>query len=297
MAQAALAPLLERAPTNYTPLLLYGPHGSGKSHLACGLADWWRPYYPEALVQCLTAADFARNHAEALASGHLDKWRSELRAARLFVLEDLGELRGKRAAQQELLHVLDALADREALVVVTARSLPTHWPHLLAALRSRLSAGLAVPLVFPGRSTRRLILEHLASQRGLPMPKCALDTLADAIVGGVPAPIATIYELELAARADGKSVDAAGVQRLVHGRQQAAEPTLRQIAQATAKHFGLKLADLKSPGRQRALVTCAAWPCTWLGSRRLVAWRKLAGSLAIGTTQRHSTVAGAQRGC
>ena len=65
-------------------------------------------------------------------------------------IEDLGQLAGKGAAQQELLHLLDDLAGSEAMVVVTARGLPQQISALLAGLRSRLSAGLAVPLALPG---------------------------------------------------------------------------------------------------------------------------------------------------
>ena len=37
----ALRACLARTHAEYDPLVLYGPHGSGKSHLARGLADWW----------------------------------------------------------------------------------------------------------------------------------------------------------------------------------------------------------------------------------------------------------------
>jgi chromosomal replication initiator protein len=254
LAHAALVPLVEGIPTVCNPIVLYGPHGCGKTHLACGLADRWREQFSHAAVECLTAAEFAQQYAAALDDGRLDAWREELRRADLFILEDLGQLTGKQPAQLELVHTLDALLDREALIVVTARTLPNHWTTLLPALRSRLSAALTVPLSYPERATRRVILEQLAEARHLPLSGRVLDGLTDGVTGGVPQLASAILELELSARLDGESIDQARVKKLVAERDTAAEPRLRDIARLTAKYFGLKLSDLKGPLRQRSLV-------------------------------------------
>lgn len=263
LAARTLGQLLEGASefdraAPFNPLLIYGPHASGKSHLARGLAEWWKQRFPQASVEYTTGGDFAREHAAALSAGRLEEWRDRVRGADLLVLENLGELANKSAAQQELLLTLDALADREARVVLTARSLPSQWQGLGAALRSRLSAALAVPLALPSQATRRAILENLAEGRGLPLSRQVLDKLAAAVGDGVPALVAAIAELELAARASGmpagEPLDARGVRKLVEHQDSPSAPTVREIARLVARHFGLKLADLKSPQRQRSLV-------------------------------------------
>ncbi len=255
LAATALHPYLERSATSYNPLVLYGPHGSGKSHLALGLVDWWQKHFPEATVVSLTGAEFAQQYAAALAHDQLDAWRAEIRSAQLLVLEDLGELARKGPAQAELLHTLDALVECDTPVVITARSLPTYASSLLPALRSRLSAGLAVPLVYPARATRRWILVQLAADRGFPLPRRALDGLADHLAGGVPLLVSAILELELAARTDGEAIDSKSVRELTARRNPAGEVSIREIATLTARYFGLKVSDLKSPRRRRALVT------------------------------------------
>ncbi|HEV3138403.1 MAG TPA: DnaA/Hda family protein, partial [Pirellulales bacterium] len=159
----ALLPYLQRTATQFNPLVLYGPHGSGKSHLAHGLAAWWRQHFPAAQVELLAASEIAQAYAAALDYQRLEAWRREIRGLSLLIVEDLGQLAGKRGAQQELLHALDALTQPDALVVVTARTLPTHSSGLMSALRSRLSAGLAVPLALPGPDARRAILERMAA--------------------------------------------------------------------------------------------------------------------------------------
>ncbi|MBI3837639.1 MAG: ATP-binding protein [Planctomycetia bacterium] len=254
LAAKALLSCLDRTATQFNPLILYGPHGSGKSHLAHGLASWWRQHFPASRVDCLAASEFAQAYAAALENQQLETWRRQIRGLALLIIEDLGQLAGKRGAQQELLHTLDVLAQHDALVVVTARTLPTHSAGLLAALRSRLSAGLAVPLALPGPGARRAILERLAAARRISLPKRALHSLAHGLHLSVPALISSLLELELAAQVDGEGVDQHRVRQFVAEQASAKMPSLREIACLTAKYFGLKLSDLKSPLRRQQLV-------------------------------------------
>ncbi len=254
LADRALRAFMDREPACYSPLVLYGPHGAGKSHLAHGLVNWWTQRYPHERVDCLPAAEFAREHAAAVAQHRLEEWRQQKRELALLVLEDLGQLAGKRPAQHELHHLLDELADREALVLVTARSLPGQSAALLPALRSRLSGGLVVRLSLPGPATRRAILERLASARGMTLSKRAIHGLADSLAVNVPTLVSALLELELAAGTTGQPVSSRRVREFLTQRDSSQRPNLRQIAVLTAKHFGLSLADLKSPQRRQPLV-------------------------------------------
>jgi chromosomal replication initiator protein len=254
LAAFALKPFLDRAPTYASPLVLHGPHGAGKSHLAHGLADWWQQRFPEARVRWLPAGELAREHAQALDRDGLEAWRRELCRLDLLVLEDLGQLAGKRSAQHELVLVLDALADREALVVVTARTLPTHWEVLSPALRGRLSAGLAVGVSLPGPATRRAILERVAAARRLMLSKRTVNCLADGLNAGVPTLVSAVMELELRASGDRRPLDIQRVRELITQRDSAPLPSLREIASSTARYFGLTVAEIKGPGRRQPVV-------------------------------------------
>jgi chromosomal replication initiator protein len=203
-------------------------------------------------VLLLTSADFAREYAAALDRQELPAWRERVRSVDLLVLEDLGQLAGKGGAQQELIHTLDELAARDAAVVVTARSLPQQIVALAAGLRSRLAAGLIVPLSLPGPGARRTILEQLARARGLSLPRSALAALASGPSVPVTALHGAIRQLELASRAG--SLHAGELERLAAERAPVETLELRDIARATAKYFGLTLADMKSPSRRQTVV-------------------------------------------
>jgi chromosomal replication initiator protein len=254
LAAIAVKSVFEDATSRVTPLVMYGPSGCGKTHLARGLAEWWERHHPTHQVLTLTGAEFAQQYAEAVENDRIASWRSQLRTLQMLVIDDLGGLAGKRGAQQELRHIVDELADCESLIVVTSQSLPTALQGLSDALRSRLSSGLAVPVNLPSAAARQMILERFATARGLSLSKRATETLADGL--NVPAPmlLGALMELELAARADGKPLDAERIRRYVGSQHREKLLTVREIATVAAKYFNLKLADLKSPSRRQAIV-------------------------------------------
>ena len=86
---------------------------------------------------------------EAIEARAVDVWRVGLRQPGLFVLEDVGQLVTRLAAQAELAQTLDALADCGAMIVVTSRVATSELSGLSPRLRSRLAAGLAVGLALP----------------------------------------------------------------------------------------------------------------------------------------------------
>ena len=255
LAAIAVKAVFEEATSRVTPLVLYGPGGCGKTHLARGLAEWWERQHPTAYVVTRTGAEFAQEYADAVENNRLPAWLAKLRRAQMLVLDDLGGLAGKRGAQQELRRILDDLNDNDGLVVVTSRSLPGALPGLSEALRSRFSGGLAVPVNIPGAAARQVIVERFAAAREMALSKRAMQTLADSLNAPTPVLLGALMELELAARNDGEPIDVERIQRYLASDSREKRITVREIATVAAKYFHLKLADLKSASRQKAIVS------------------------------------------
>lgn len=249
------AEISKRALDAVSPLVLHGASGCGKSHLARGLANWLgkRSLAPG---WCLTAAELAGQYIEALENDAVAAWRQKTRAYCWLVLEDLWQIASKTSVQQELVQLLDACERRSVPVAVTFRTSPAQTPHLLPALASRLSAGLSAPIEPPALATRRALLEEMWAARGrelTPSIPAALDLLAEEVRGYFPDLQGALNALEHRVRVDGRSFDVALVRHYLEG-VAVAEPTLRAIAQRTARHFDLTLAELKSPSRRRGNV-------------------------------------------
>ena len=103
LIEPAVSGVLGRQPTPYNPLVLYGPSGTGKSHLARGLAATWKLNFPQSRVAYTTAVDLAREMADAFDTQAVEDFRARYRGVSLAVFEDVGELAAKPVAQEELI--------------------------------------------------------------------------------------------------------------------------------------------------------------------------------------------------
>ena len=126
-------------------VLLRGPEGSGKTHLA---AIWARESGARMLSpRALTGAEVPI----ALATGAL-------------VLDNLAEGRFDEAA---LFHLLNLAREERAYVLITARTAPTTWRIAVADLASRLRALPVVALTSPDDALFRAVIVKLFADRQL----------------------------------------------------------------------------------------------------------------------------------
>jgi chromosomal replication initiator protein len=245
--------------TAWNPLLIYGPSGVGKSHLAQGIAAAYRAAHRRRKVICTTAADFARSLAEAIETQAVDEFRAKHRGAAMLVIEDLGGLVRRQASklnvQDELIHTIDAMTAEDRWVVATAAAPPWEMPWLSPPLAGRLSGGLVLPLALPGPEARKTLLQRLAAARGMALPNEVAAILAQGIAAAAPQLAGMATELAAALAIDGGRLDQRAARQYVAQQARAAQPTLAAIAAAAARHFGLRLSALRGVQRRRELVT------------------------------------------
>ncbi len=285
----AIEALLKRPEPGYNPLVIHGPSGTGKTHLARGLAaerlDERGPKSQS--VVYVTGADFARLLGEAIDARETAKLRERFRGASLLILDDLTALATKRVAQQELIHTLDAVIDGGGQVVVTSRTPPDRIATLLPALGSRLSAGLTVSLALPAAPARLALLERFAAMRRIALPATAARSLAEGLSVTVSELSGALTELHWQAAREGSSIDAARVRRFLADRQLRLRPSLRTITAMSAKYFGLRMSDLTGPSRRRGIVQARA---TAMYLARLLTGRSLSELGAYFGRRDHTTV-------
>lgn len=221
------------------PLILTGPSGVGKSHLARGIIRYWTQLAGGEAVAYFTAIDFARQLHAARNDRQLEFFRALLASLRLLVVEDLQKLPQRTFVQRELRETIDTLVEAGGLVILTARDLV----QLEAGLRDRLLGGLGVRLCPPGTEARRELLRQASAVRGMRLSDDQLRQLADRIDASALQLHRALIELDCQAT-ENVDLDEARVRPL----------QLKQIIAVVARYYSLTQAALLSPARRKSLV-------------------------------------------
>jgi chromosomal replication initiation ATPase DnaA len=181
--EAAIA-WLDRWPGWPAPALaLYGPAGSGKTHLA-------HVFAARAAARFIDPAALATDRVPAL-----------LGAAAAAIVDD-----ADRAAEEPLLHLYNLLAERGGHLLVVAREAPARWRIALPDLRSRLSAAPAVAVAPPDEALIGALLVKLFADRQLAVGEEVLAFLALHLERSFAAAQRAVAALDAAALAEHRRV-------------------------------------------------------------------------------------------
>jgi chromosomal replication initiator protein len=143
---------------------------------------------------------------------------------------------------------------RESSVLLTLSHFPGGASPLTDRLIARLSEGLIVPLVWPDRKTRLFLLREMARSLELPLNETALQLLARGISGSVPTLFGTLTQLYSLQKLQQQPLSLSRIKEFLRERHEENAPALRDIARETARHFSLKMADLKGKSRVSHIV-------------------------------------------
>lgn len=248
-------------------VVLWGHPGVGKSTLIRDLLIGQEGKPNGGGVVHESADDFARGYAFSRRhelAGRLDQWRSVRLQSPLWIVEDLHQLAGRTAAQQELCRLLDSRACCLMPSLVSSSFWPLSADKFRPALLDRLAGALLIELPPPGAASRCRWIETYLASRGFAITTTAALHLSHAF----PASLAPLRQAlgELLQTTHGRpkitagsvlddvAIDDVAVQQLVAARRRAWQPPLKRIATAVSKEFSIPLTQLRSASRQQSVV-------------------------------------------
>jgi chromosomal replication initiator protein len=251
VAHAAALSVVEDPGQGANPLVLYGPVGTGKTHLLEGIAAGLRERQPGARIGYLPAEEFTNCFLQAMRLGKLGAFRKQFREYDVLLLDDLQFLARKRATREEFLHTFDALLANGKQIVVACDCHPRLDEDLLPELADRLLGGVVWGLAPPDPETRLGILRRKSALLTPPLPDDVLRYLAEQVQGNVRELEGALHSVRHFAQVSGRVPDAGLAREAIGDRVRHALRTVRleDVDQAVCRALHLPAGALQARDR------------------------------------------------
>jgi chromosomal replication initiator protein len=274
-------------------IFIYGLTGSGKSHLICQALREYRRSNPKLKFEHVTAAEFAAQLADASTEERLPEFQQHYRNLDLFVCEDLQSLQKRKESQRQLVVCLDALEEKGSLIILSSTTLPGSWQRADRRLVDRCRGGLSVEIELPSTNSRQKLIAHFAQTIHEPLPKSISSMIAET-VDGAPRDLKSVMDrlLDSAHRLQ-QPLTPEFVERFLNQEIAQPEPALKEIIRITARHFDLKVRDLKSASRRADVVY--ARQCAMYLARELTTLTQTQIAQAMGKADHTAVIRACQK--
>jgi chromosomal replication initiator protein len=256
-AHAAARKVAESAEVSFNPLYLYGGVGLGKTHLMHAIAWHIRETAPARRVIYLSAEAFMYQFVRALRFKDTMAFKELFRSVDVLLIDDVQFISGKESTQEEFFHTFNALVDQNRQIVISADRQPSDLERIEERLRSRLGWGLVADLHPTDYELRLGILlarlEALAPKHVV--PHRVLEFIAHKITSNVRELEGALTRVVAHATFVGRPVTLEGTQELLRDLLRAHDRrvTIDEIQRRVAEHYNIRLADMTSDRRARAV--------------------------------------------
>jgi len=239
-----------------TPLFLYGPTGSGKTHLLQGVWSAVRRLRKVPRIVMLSAEQFTSYFLEALHGSGLPSFRRRYRDVDLLLIDDVQFFVGKRATLVELQHTIDTLLRDGRQLVLSADRAPVELNGMGPELITRMSGGLVCGIEPPDHSTRLGIARRFSKLRGYNVPEDVLKLIASEINGDARQISGALNRLQATSDALEKPISVESAQVALADLIRSTKPAVRMtdIERVVCDLFGLEPNDLQSSRKSRTVV-------------------------------------------
>ncbi len=224
--------------SRFNPIFLYGPKGSGKTHLLMSVALKWEKERKKWLF--VTADTFTEHVVQAIRSSNMQEFRKIYRDIDLLIIDDIDQLAKRAATQEEFFHTFNTLHLQGKQIILSSALPPSKLIDIESRLISRFEWGLPVGI---GKAPLRNVLELKAKSWKFDLP----EELSSFLIENFPIdPITALQALAL--RCSGPKSPTPSMAKQMLGdllrKEQEKSLTPEKILKALAAHFGITSEDI-----------------------------------------------------
>ncbi len=255
-AYAAAMAVANNPATTYNPLFIYGGVGLGKTHLVNAIGNAILKKSPQMRICYYTSEKFMNELINSLRYNRMDEFRNKFRSMDVLLIDDIQFIAGKERTQEEFFHTFNALYESHKQIIVTSDKFPKDIPGLEERLRSRFEWGLIADIQPPDVETKLAILKMKAEQNSIKLPEDVALFLANSVCNNVRELEGYLIRIGAYASLTAVPVSLEMTRDVLKDIliERNRELSVEEILKRVSSHFNVKISDIKSPKRLKAVV-------------------------------------------
>ena len=255
-AHAASQAVAANPASNYNPLFIYGGVGLGKTHLLIAIGNQILARNKKARVCYYTSEKFMNELINCLRYNKMEQFRNKFRSMDILLIDDVQFIAGKERTQEEFFHTFNSLYESHKQIVVTSDKFPKDIPGLEERLRSRFEWGLIADIQPPDIETKVAILKKKAEIDSIGLTDDVALFLASSSTTNVRELVGMLIRLGAFSSLTGNEITLKMARDVLKDIivDKTRELSIEIIQKQVADHFKIKVSELKSDKRLKALV-------------------------------------------
>ena len=255
LARAAAIQVATNPGISYNPLFVYGGVGLGKTHLIHALGNAVYRHNPDMVIRYVHAEDYYADVVRAYQQKSFDVFKRYYRSLDLLLIDDIQFFNNKNRTQEEFFHAFNALTEAKKQIVLTCDTYPKDVTGLEDRLISRFDWGLTVQIEPPELEMRVAILRKKAEAEAIEVNDDVAFLIAKNLRSNVRELEGALKKVLAFARFHGREINLDLAKEALkdllgaHNRQ----ITLESIQKTVADYYKVKIADMHSKKRTRAV--------------------------------------------
>ena len=210
----------------------------------------------------------------ALRYKNVMSFKEQFRSVDVLMIDDVQFIAGKESTQEEFFHTFNALIDQGRQIIISGDRSPSDLDHMEERMRSRLGWGLVADIHATDYELRLGILQSKAEQMAATVPGQVLEFLAHRITSNVRELEGGLNRVLAYSNLVGRPITLETTQEVLKDLLRANDRrvSIEDIQKRVAEHFNIRLGDMHSPRRARAVARprqVAMYLCKQLTTRSL----------------------------
>lgn len=251
-AYASAFSTAENPAVQFNPLFIYGPPAVGKTHLLHAIGNHLKKQNPQLRAYFVSAENFVNEFIQSIQHKTPGEFRAKYReSVDLLLIDDVQFIVGKDRSEEEFIHTFNTLHSMRKMIVLTSDKAPKDIDGLEERIRTRFEMGLVADIRPPEIETRIAILKAKAESDDVYLPDEVATFLGTYVKDTVRNLHGALVKLQQYASLTGSEITLDLAKQVLQNSipEEGREHTVEMILNAVAKHFGIKMKDLKGISR------------------------------------------------